>query len=392
MEKKKNNTAYFFLLYLLFFSYAVGTSILGTFMVDFLNDFGLDVSEGGIFTILYYSGCFAGVIVSAFVLKMFKNRTWIWVTYAVYSVGMILVSRADTLAVFLALLLLIGIATKFLDLTINTEISVYHEENKGFYMNLLHGCFGAGSFVGPLLAAKLLSVFPRWQMIYGYIGMLCLIILIIFLIKEKALVREPREGVRDDNHMNFGILKSPAIVCLIAAMFFYCGHQGGISTWVPLYLQYQYGVSTFAGSLGSSLFWIGLVVSRIGCSKLTERFKEEQLLLAGLGLAIVFHFSGVVLPVLAFAMLGYLAAGLFAGAAIPLILTIGYKECPDFQSTVSVVFFMSISLGQIVFPWMMGVICGEFGLFWGMVSNVLCLAGSMLFAIFFWRYKKLKGR
>ena len=67
----------------------------------------------------------------------------------------------------------------------------------------------------------------------------------------------------------------------------------------------------------------------------------------GLALAIVLHLAGVLIPVMAFAMIGYAAAGLFAGAAIPLILTIGYKECADCQSTVSVVFFVSISMGPV---------------------------------------------
>lgn len=384
---KNKNTTYFILIYALFFTYAVGTSILGTFMVDFLNDFGMDVSEGGIFTVLYNTGCLAGVIVSAFVLKYFQNRTWILITYAVFALGMLAVSRADTLTVFLILLLLIGIATKFLDLTVNTEISAYHDEEKGFYINLLHGCFGAGSFAGPLLAAKLLTVLPQWQMIYGYIGAGSVVLLVVFLLKGKAPVRTAAIGTQNQNRMDFGILKKPVIIYLLFAMFFYCGHQGGISTWVPLYLQYQYDAGTFSASMGSSLFWVCLVIGRLVCARLTIRFKEEYILAVGLALAIVLHLAGVLIPVMAFAMIGYAAAGLFAGAAIPLILTIGYKECADCQSTVSVVFFVSISMGHTFFPWIMGMICGTFGLTWGMVSNVLCLVGTLVFTILYLKTK-----
>lgn len=385
---KNKNTAYFILIYGLFFTYAVGTSILGTFMVDFLNDFGMDVSGGGIFTVLYNTGCLAGVIVSAFVLKYFQNRTWIFITYAVFALGMLAVSWADTLTFFLILLLLIGIATKFLDLTVNTEIAAYHDEQKGFYINLLHGCFGAGSFAGPLLAAKLLTVLPRWQMIYGYIGAVSVALLVLFLFKGKAPVRTAAIGAQNQNCMNFGILKKPVIIYLLLAMFFYCGHQGGISTWVPLYLQYQYDAGTFTASMGSSLFWVCLFIGRLVCARLTIRFMEEHILTVGLALAIVLHLAGVLIPVMAFAMIGYAAAGLFAGAAIPLILTIGYKECADCQSTVSVVFFVSISMGHTVFPWVMGLICGTFGLTWGMASNVLCLVGTLVFIILFLKTKR----
>ncbi|MDY3249942.1 MAG: MFS transporter [Candidatus Choladocola sp.] len=384
MEKKNN--FYFPMISVLFFSYAVGTSVLGTFMIDLLNDFGLGVSDGGIFSVLYYTGCLLGVVISSFLLKYLKNSTWIVITYGIYVFGMIAVGNTDTLTAYLILLLIIGSATKFLDLAINTEISVCYEKNKGFYINILHGCFGAGSFIGPLFAARFLGFLPKWQWIYGFIGCICGMLLIVFMITGKKVEVE-KSGTRQ-NGMNFAILKKSEILCLILALFFYCGHQSGISTWVPLFLRYQYDAGSFLASCGVSVFWICLVISRISCAKLSVWFGEETILTVGMVLAIIFHLSGVLVPNILFAILGYGGAGLFAGAAIPLILTIGYRECPENQGTVSVILFLSISAGQIVFPWIMGIICGNLGLTFGMLSNVFCLVGTSVFVMAFRAIKK----
>ena len=53
--------------------------------------------------------------------------------------------------------------------------------------------------------------------------------------------------------------------------------------------------------MGSSLFWVCLVIGRLVCARLTIRFKEEYILAVGLALAIVLHLAGVLIPVMAFA-------------------------------------------------------------------------------------------
>lgn len=182
------------------------------------------------------------------------------------------------------------------------------------------------------------------------------------------------------------------MLALMIALFCYCGHQCGINTWVPLFLQYRFGVDTFVGSVGTSIFWISLVIGRFACARLALSVREEKLLSGGLLLAAVIHLAGVLVPSIAASMVGYAAAGLFAGAAIPLILTLGYKDCPDRQNSVSVILFLCLSLGQAFFPWIMGIICDAAGLVWGMLSNVACLLGAYVFTRLYIINKKDKAK
>lgn len=366
------------LLYLLFFAYALTTSVVGTFMVNLLNDFHMEVSAGGIFTIFQYVGCMAGVFLSGFILDRFRKKELCLATFGFLAVLLLAMSRVSRLGSFLLLLFLLGMTSKSLDMIINTTVSMQHEAKKGLYINLLHGCFGAGSMLGPVLAAWLLKTFLNWRSIYGCFGAGSVLLLILFAVfypntEDTLLQKQDRKGI------DFTVIKEPGMCALMLAIFCYCGHQCGINTWVPLFLQYRFGTDAFVGSIGSSIFWAALVIGRFACARLALNVKEERLLGDGLILAATIHLAGILVPSLAASMVGYGAAGLFAGAAIPLILTLGYKTCPDRQSSVSVLLFLCISLGQAFFPWIMGLVCDAAGLVWGMLSNAACLLGAYLF-------------
>lgn len=367
-----------FLLYLLFFAYALTTSVVGVFMVDLLNDFHMEMSEGGIFTVFQYAGCMAGVFLSGFILDRYRKKELCLTTFGFLAVLLLTMSRVSRLEPFLLLLFLLGMTSKSLDMTVNTMISIQHEEKKGMYINLLHGCFGAGSVLGPVLAAWMLKSAWSWQVVYGCFGAGSAALFILFAVFYADAEKKTVQG-REKKRIDVTIIKEPGICALMLALFCYCGHQCGINTWVPLFLRYRFGADTFVGSIGTSVFWTALVIGRFSCARLALHVKEETLLSGGLLLAAVFHLAGVLIPGIAASMMGYGAAGLFAGAAIPLILTLGYQICPDRQSSVSVVLFLCISLGQAFFPWVMGIICDTAGLVWGMLSNAACLLGAYLF-------------
>lgn len=379
MRKYRIETRRIALLYMLFFTYALTTSVVGTFMVSWLTDFGIGISAGGIFTVFQYAGSMAGVFLTGFILARYTKKALCLATFGFLAVLLLMMSKVSCLGIFLVLLFLLGMTSKALDMIVNTTISVQHEENKGAYMNMLHACFGAGSVLGPLLAASMLKIIFDWHTIYGWFGVFSIALCLVFYFFYSDAKEKTEEG-REKRGIDFTIIKTPGMPALMIALFCYCGHQCGINTWVPLFLQYRFGVDTFAGSVGTSVFWTSLVIGRFACARLALSVKEEKLLSGGLFLAAIIHLAGVLVPSIAASMIGYAAAGLFAGAAIPLILTLGYKDCPDGQNSVSVILFLCLSLGQAFFPWIMGIICDAAGLVWGMLSNAACLLGAYAFA------------
>ena len=182
------------LLYMLFFTYALTTSVVGTFMVDLLNDFQMEVSTGGVFTVFQYIGCMAGVFLSGFILNRYRKKELCLATFGLLTVLLLAMSRIRRLIPFLLLLFLLGMTSKSLDMIVNTTISMQHEEKKGMYINLLHGCFGAGSVLGPLLAAWMLKISLSWQTVYGCFGAGSAALLALFAVFYSDAEEKPVQG------------------------------------------------------------------------------------------------------------------------------------------------------------------------------------------------------
>ena len=362
------------LTYLLFLIYAISTGLIGTLMAALLSGFGLDLAGGGSFTLAQYLGSGTAVLFSGALLCKYRKWNIILVCYVVFTAGLCLVGTVGSLTYFLALLFVIGMATKLVDVTCNAVISQIFVKNKGLYMNLLHASFGIGNFLGPFLAERVLASGLRWQTAFVIVGGLAAAGLCLFLVRlfgKKLPDTMPGEGEK----LCVGrLLRSGDIWLLILTLMFYCGHQIGTSSWFVLYLTDVCGASSSAGSLGMSLFWLGLLVCRLACSGLSVKIPVKWLLLTGAAGGAAALAIGTSIGSSAAATAGGLLSGLFAGATIPLCMTLGYEAHPKAQGTVSMLLFLSICAGQIVGPWVMGLVANGGGLTAAMWLNCGCLA------------------
>ena len=220
----------------------------------------------------------------------------------------------------------------------------------------------------------------RWQMIFGLIGMAAAALtLILLLYLKKGNPPDTRANQAEKNSL-LPLLRQRRIRLLMLVLFFYCGHQCGISNCIPLFLSTEFSVDTVLSGLGVSAFCLGLIVSRFLCSWLTMKFHVCRIMLTGIVAAAALYLLGIIATNLPMTFVGLGAAGLFAGATIPLCITLGYEEKTNTQSATSMLLFLSISTGQL-FPWVMGLVGNAGGLRAAMLLNVACLACSTLAAM-----------
>ena len=379
MGKNSSNIASAGVLYLIFLIYALSTGLLGSVMAMLITDFNVSISSGGTFSIVQYAGSAVGILFSGRMLcKMSKWKILI-IFDVIFAIGMLLVLGVSGIVFFLILMLIVGIATKIIDITANAAISQMFTENKGVFMNLLHACFGIGNFIGPIMASSMLEKGIRWQMAYFVVGIIAasgFVVLFVFSKTANASVLEP------DNKEKLEVarlLKNKRIWLLIIILFFYCGHQIGASSWMPMYLAEVKGAGTIIAGIGISMFWLGLIISRLGCSFLSTRINVRKLLCIGAVLGAILYGAGISFANIYISIAGCTCAGLFAGATIPLCMTIGYEDNPEYQATVSMLLFLSICAGQIVFPWLMGLIGETAGLSAAISCNVGLLGLTAVF-------------
>lgn len=153
-------------------------------------------------------------------------------------------------------------------------------------------------------------------------------------------------------------------------------------------MQEEMGTGAAMANLSVSAFWIGLILSRLVSAVLTRRFPEVKILSRGLLLGAAGLLIGILSRNFLLTMAGVVASGLFAGAAIPLTLTIGYGWFPGKVGKISTLLFLCIAGGAVALPWLMGLCVEAGGLFASMVLDGVSLAGAAVIA-FLVEYRKM---
>lgn len=379
-------------LYVLMFFYAVFTTMPGTQVLVLTREFGLELSAGGIFTVAVNGGCILGIAASVFFLDKYDKKYLALVSYLLFGGMLIGIFVSRTYPALLLLLILAGAGMKFFDASANACVSSLHEKNNGFYMNLLHCCFGLGAFCGPVFTTTLASMGFNWRQSYLALGIVAVSACGIYgwiqksgqrgtpSSKEKKVLPEAAKREEAPGGKTDPVLQD-RVLCLMALLLCYCGHQMGINSWLPAYMQEELGAGEAAANLSVSAFWVGLIVCRLASAVLTKRLAAEKILSRGLLMGAGFLLLGILSRITWLTMIGVIGAGLFAGAAIPLTLTIGYGWFPGKAGKISTVLFLCIAGGAVVLPWLMGMCVEAGGLYLGMVLDGLSLIGAAGIAV-----------
>lgn len=349
--------------YVLMAAFAVFTTIIGAVLLLLVEEFGLPLARGGDFIAAQNLGCFAGIILVGFLLDRYNKNPLVLVFYLVFSLALVMVFFTTTMRSYMFLLAIAGFSTKILDAVFNSRISELHPVNRGFYMNLLHSCYGMGSFIGPVYARGIVRWLENWRASYAILGCLGIILAAGYGVCFMSSKRRHSQSTlrRPATVASFRSLASrnTAVCCLV--LLCYCGHQIGMNTWFPSYMSETLGTGPMAAGLGLSTFWLGLIAGRLACSVLTRKIPEKRLLFLGNLLG-----GGALLLCVAggneaAAFAGAAAAGFFAGATIPMVLTLAYTWHAAAQGKISMVMFIAITVGGTVGPMAMGGVVNEGG-------------------------------
>ena len=380
MSKRKTAVT-LILIYSTFIIYGISTGIIGTLLTEVLEVFGLDIARGGLFTFVENLGGLIGVLFSGILLCNLKKWNLILIFLGGLGVTMSCMFNVSYLPLFIALMFLSGIAKKMLDVVGNAALSEMFPEGQARFILLLHASFGTGNFLGPVIAGRLQAAGVAWNHIHGIVGFAALVIFVI-LIFFVRFGNPPQAGKDAKRKMNLApILSKGNVWLLMIIVFLFCGHQIGLSNWMPTFLKTDLGASAAAASLGVSLYWLGVIAGRIVNSFLTEKFKVRNLLWIEMAAAVILYAAGLISGTVVLCIAGGICAGIFAGAVLPFCITLCYEECKGNEGTASMLIYVALCGGQVLFPWLMGLVAEGVSLTAAMIFNVILLACAAVIGI-----------
>lgn len=197
------------------------------------------------------------------------------------------------------------------DAAVNAEIALRHGQRT---MNLLHGAFGVGATLGPLLITAFLGLAISWRIAY-----LVLVGLEVMVLASLA-PRSARRAGSDTSSEGVGRYtdraRRPRLVVAATLAYFavYVGTEVSVGNWTFSVLTEERGIGETVAGLSVAAYWGGLTAGRFALGAIGERL-HPMVLLRGSSLAalvaIVWFVADAAGSLVALPLLGLAFAGMF---------------------------------------------------------------------------------
>jgi FHS family L-fucose permease-like MFS transporter len=280
-----------------------------------------------------------------------KNVLLIGITAT--ALGMFTPFISYTYPVFLLSFVLLGIGNTFIQVSSNPLLR--EVASGGKYPSLLsisQFVKAVSSLLGPLIVAFMVTFSGDWKnvfLVYGLISILTAAWL------SKTVVHEKFKADATSFAKCFALLGDPLIAFMVLSIFLIVGIDVGMNTNIQGLLVSNYGLSLEDSSLGISLYFFSLMVSRfIGAIMLNKvshlKFlKWSSLLTVLFFLGLIFS-SSLLATLVSIVLVGLASANLF-----PLIFALTINKRPARSNEISGLMTMAI-IGGAVVPLIMGVV------------------------------------
>lgn len=313
------------------------------------GEFDLSVSGLGVLTAALTIGYIGGSLLAPRLTgKLGIGRTMVG-SVGVGVVALITFVLAPDWPTVILAWFLSGLGGGSLDTSVNSYFARFRSLRA---MSLLHGLFGVGATMGPLVVV---AVLPNWR--WAFVG-LSVVGLILF---ATAMVVSPmwKKVVSVDPASGAG---RPARASTLAAFFFYTGMEVAAGQWSFTLLFEQRGLSESSAGWWVGLFWGGLTAGRLGMGFFGKRVAVKS----AIDVSVLMILVGTVIlwgnPV-GWGMVGLPILGLGMASVFPGLVSLTPAQVGGDGTEAAVGYQLAVAgLGAAFLPWLVGVLAERFTL------------------------------
>lgn len=374
-------------LFSIFVLFGTSMTIIGATLPKILADFGWSYTSAGAVIAAGAVSYFAATYGAGFLISAIGAKPTMLIGLVLEVLGLLFFAKSPSVLINLVLNAGIGVGQGFLELTVNWSTLRMEKSSHGRAMNLMHGAFAAGAFIGPFVIGILIQQHLSWTLVYRLIAMLFAgIFVLITALSFSDLGRDRGHSSRSGRQ---DLFKHPAYWLGFFTLLLYVGVELGISNWIAEYFVATYKASPASGSFMVSLFWVGLLAGRFGVPLLYKGNRQGFILVF---MSLLMSLSVILLSALGFAAphgltlnlargLAFLA-GLGCSIIYPMVVTRIGAAFPDTQSEAVAFSTMGGGVGAFAFPFLMAALSSAFGIQVGFASyglfSLLVVASSIM--------------
>lgn len=264
-------------------------------------------------------------------------------------------------------------------------------QNANEILGFLHGAYGLGATIGPLIATAMVTHgdLPWYTFYYLMIGMASLewaLCLFTFWGATGAVHRAQHQTLHhgDDGDdaaatahkkkrtTTRHVLKDPVVWLIALFLLGYVGAEVSLGGWITSFMLVVRHASPFDAGLTVTFFWLGITVGRVLLGFVTGRAGEKVAITAYLLMAVALQLLYWLVPSAAASAVFVALLGFFLGPLFPAAIVAATKLLPSDYHVSAIGFAAAFGGGgAAVFPFAVGAIAQKKGV---AVLQPVCVA------------------
>lgn len=270
--------------------------------------------------------------------------------------------------VFLLSFVLLGIGNTIIQVSSNPLLREVVSEGK--YPSLLsisQFVKAISSLLGPLIVAFMVTYTGDWKnvfLVYGFVS----VFTAGWLSRTAILERYKADSISFKEC--FALLKDPLIVFMVLSIFLIVGIDVGMNTNIQGLLVSKFNLSLEDSSLGISLYFFSLMVSRFVGAMVLNKMSHLKFLKWSSLLTILFFVGLLFSNSLVSTLTSIVLVGLASANLFPLIFALTINKRPTRSNEISGLMTMAI-IGGAIIPLIMGVVQKSFTVSHGFIVLVI---------------------
>jgi len=358
---EKNLRFIFFTLLANFILFGISLTIIGATLPKIIADFQWSYIATGIVLSAGSIGYFVSSFVAGILLHKLGPKRVIVIGMGLQFIGLLFFASTPIVLLNMLLNLMIGFGGGGTEVVVNYSMVKMERRGQSRLMNFMHAAFSVGAVVGPYMVIMLMRAELGWTMIYRIMSFVSLVMAIIFLFLPFSRLGsgedKPEERAKTTN-----LIRDPILILSFMILLIYVGSELGVSNWVSEYYVKFFHSSANIGALMVSIFWIGLLLGRLGTSIIYRGSRPEIVALGLASTCTVSLIFALLMKTPVIAGIGFCIAGLGYSAIYPLIMALVGRHFTTAQGAAVGFAATGGGIGSFVFPFIMAAISNALGI------------------------------
>jgi FHS family L-fucose permease-like MFS transporter len=366
----------------LFFLWGLAYGLLDVLNKHFQETLHINKARSTLLQMAYFGAYFLIALPAGIFMNRFGYKKGIITGLLLYTTGAFLFypsAEMSNFNFFLLAMFILASGLAFLETAANPYVTVLgNPTTSAFRLNLSQSFNGVGSFIGPIIAAKIFfgdsankgNELDSVKIVYLVIAVVVSLVAILFWRTHLPEIKED-EMVSDATQISKPLFRHKNFTGAIAAQFFYVAAQVGIAA---LFINYcTENNKTISNADAAYLLSISLLLFTIGRFAGTALMRQiaPNRLLFFFALINIFLCVLVILNKSWLSVYSLMAIFFFESIMFPTIFALGVKDLGHHTKKASSFIIMSI-VGGAVMPYVMGLVAQSYSTAYSYTIPVVC--------------------